>query len=292
MDRPHGAFAPVPTPLGRDLSFDAGAQRAHFEWLASQGLDGVLVLGTNGEFPSFTLAERTQVAEAAAVASGKLQLMLGVGSCAVGEVVEMTRVAESNGYASVLCPPPFYFRSAPTTGLAAFFAEVLERSRVPALLYHIPQVTGIPISDELLHLIDGHENLAGVKDSSGDPAEQRRLTQRFAGRIYMVGNDRMVTACLEAGGVGSITAAASVAPALVHAVQCGEAAQTGLDELRALLEDYGLGASVKALLRHSGLGEFATRPPLVGIDRAPEEELWAAYCSLVPPENRPKSLER
>jgi len=274
MQQLTGAFAPVPTPLDTDRLFDAAAQAAHLRWLASEGLDGALVLGTNGEFPSLSLDERRVVASSAAAADSGLQLMLGVGSCALPEVVAMLGVAADCGYGSVLCPPPFYFRSAPAAGLAAFFREVLGHSTLPVLLYHIPQVTGVPISDELLDLIGHHDRLAGVKDSSGDRAELSRLTERFSDGAYFVGNDHLVRTCIEAGGRGSITAAASVTPRLVRAVQMGEEDQGALDVVRDLLEEYGLGSSVKAILKRMGLGEFSTRPPLSELDPARVDGLW------------------
>ena len=290
MILPAGAIAPVPTPLDGHLQFDPAAQKAHLSWLASEGLDGVLVLGTNGEFPSFSLAERIAVAEAAAVAGAGMHLILGVGSCALPEVGTMLDVAARCGYEAVLCPPPFYFRAASAGGLAAFFREVLDTSSVPVLLYHIPQVTGVPISEEILDRLEGHERLAGVKDSSGDPQQLAWLCRRFRDQAYIVGSDRLVTTCLDAGGRGSITAAASVAPRLVNSVHRGDAAQDELDALRGLLEDYGLGPAVKAILRRTGLGEYATRPPLLDLDPSSEEALWKAYCRLVPEEHRPRSL--
>lgn len=289
MQLPNGAYAPIPTPLDAGLRFDAEAQRAHLRWLAGEGLDGALVLGTNGEFPSLALAERRTVAEAAAAAGSGLALMLCVGSCALPEVLEMVDIGASCGYGSVLCPPPFYFRSAPVRGLADFFLEVLERSRLPVLLYHIPQVNGVPISNELLELIGEHPRLAGVKDSSESESERLRLSRRFAERAYLVGTDRLVEANRRAGGAGSISAAASVAPGLVASVQRGTAEQPELDRVRALLEKYGLGPSVKAILRRSGLGDYATRPPLLGLDPEREETLWETYCGLFPPAARPGS---
>ena len=222
---PRGAYAPVPTPLDGRLEFDPAALQSHLAWLSSQGLDGALILGTNGEFPSLSLSERLRVAESAAAANSGLRLMLGVGSCSLVEVLEMVGAAAALGYQSVLCPPPFYFRGAPVAGFAAFFREVLDHAEIPVLLYHIPQVTGVPISEELLEAIDGHPRLAGVKDSSGDPAELARLSKRFAERVYMVGSDRLVTACSRAGGRGSISAAASVAPALVGQADRGQEEQ-------------------------------------------------------------------
>ena len=283
----NGAFAPIPTPLDAALAFDKKAQATHLKWLASEGLEGALILGSNGEFPSFSLGERREIAEAAAAADSGLELILGVGSCALPEVLAMVDLASSLSYKAVLCPPPFYFRSAPVEGIARFFREILERSSLPVLLYHIPQVTGVPFSDELLNLLGSHWSLAGVKDSSGDPNELIRLSDRFADRCYLVGNDRLVTACIEAGGNGNISAGASVAPGLMCAVRNGDGSQADLSRVRALLEEYGLGPSVKSILRRFGFGEFSTRPPLVGLDDPRERSLWEAFCEVIPANRRP-----
>jgi len=282
-----GAYAPVPTALDAAMVFDGYAQANHLKWLASEGLDGALILGTNGEFPSFSFDERRAIAEAAVAADSGLDLILGIGSCALPEVLAMLDLAASLAYRAVLCPPPFYFRSASVEGISSFFLEILERSSLPVLLYHIPQVTGVAISEDVLDRLGPHPNLAGVKDSTGDPNELQRLTNRFASGCYLVGNDRLVTSCIETGGAGSISAAASVAPALVCSVQRGEAAQADLDRVRALLEGYGLGPSVKNLLRRFGFGDFSTRPPLTSLDDQRAPSLWAKYCDLVPPDRRP-----
>ncbi len=275
-----GAFAPVPTPIGSDGEFEPVALRRHLQWIGKSGLDGAVVLGTNGEFPSFTLKERCRVASTAAEAGTDLRLLLGVGSCAVGEAVEMARLAGALGYEAVLLPPPFYFRLAPLRGLADFFRQVLDASPLPVLLYHIPQVTGISISDELLDAIGGHERLVGVKDSSGDTQEMSRLLCRLPGGSYLVGTDRLVAASLEAGGTGSISAAASVVPSLVAAVRRTPDRQPELTTVRSLLEEFGLGPAVKCILRSSGFGSYQTRPPLLGLDKTREGELLKRFAEI------------
>lgn len=264
-----GVFAPVPTPVDRRGEFEPGALTRHLAWLAESGADGAVVLGTNGEYPSFSLDERRQVAMAAAETGCHLRLILGVGSCAVGEVIAMANEAARHGYEAVLCPPPFYFRTAPLRGLVEFLARVLDAAAVPVLLYHIPQLTGIPVGEELLDVLGDHCRLAGVKDSSGDPSEMRRLLTRFTSRSYLVGSDRLVRASRLAGGCGSISAVASLAPRLVRAAAGDDGAQERLCEVRALLEEYGLGAAVKALLRGKEFGTYGSRPPLLGLENDP-----------------------
>src|SRR5690606_36729971 len=106
------------------------------------------------------------------------------------------------------------------------------------LLYHIPQVTGIPISDELLDRIGPHERLIGVKDSSGDESEMARLLPRFADGAYLVGHDRLVAKCLRSGGHGSISACASLVPKLVKSIESHPSRQADLNTVRATLEKH------------------------------------------------------
>lgn len=281
MDRLCGAFAPVPTPVDASGGFDEGALAAHLAWLRREGLDGALILGTNGEFPSFSLAERRAIARAAAKHGVGLSLILNVGSCALPEVQEMLAEAGDCAYAAVLCPPPFYFGSPPTQGLVDFFGRVLAASTLPVLLYHVPRVTGVPISDELLEGLGTHPKLAGIKDSTGDPSELARLSPRFDGGGYFVGNDHLVSACLCAGGGGSITAVASVAPSLVKSVDAQGRQQPRLDAIRDLLDEYDLGASAKALLRHRGFGPYASRPPLGQLAAAQVKQLVQRFEALM-----------
>lgn len=265
MDPLRGVIAPAPTPVDTTLHFDPEALGQHLAWLAEAGLDGALILGSNGEFPSFTVDERLLVAREAARSRSGLRLILNVGSCCLEEVRTLLDAADTSGYDAVLCPPPFYFRTAPEAGVAAFLSAVLDHSRLPVLLYHIPQLTGVAISDALLERVADHPRFAGIKDSTGSEAELRRFRQSLPDARLLVGNDHLVAACRTAGGAGSISAVASLAPALVRAAE-DRAHQPRLSAVRAVLEEHGLGAAVKAVLAHRGFGAYATRPPLCALD--------------------------
>jgi len=280
MALPSGAYAPIPTPLDAAGLLDPVALDRHLGFLADGGLDGVLILGTNGEFPSFDLGERLALAESAARSPRGLSLMLGVGSNALPEVIQLVRAARHFGYQSVLVPPPFYFRSAPIGGLVAFFEAVLDAAEIPVLLYHIPQITGIEIDDTILDAVNDHPRFGGVKDSSGKVGEIDRFTARLGDRSYMVGNDQLISAARAGGGGGSITASASVVPELVAATLVDARRQPELDVVRILLEEYGLGPAVKVILRHKGFGAYRTRPPLVDLDEAAAAKLITEFDAL------------
>jgi dihydrodipicolinate synthase/N-acetylneuraminate lyase len=280
-----GIVAPVPTPFTDDGSLDLDALERHLVWLESTRLDGVLLLGSNGEFPSLSADERRAVATRAACAAPRLLKILNVGSCVLAEAVSAAQGAGDLGFDAVLCPPPFYYRSAPADGLAAFFRGLLDASPLPVLLYHIPAATGIGIHDELLTTVADHPRLAGVKDSSGDPSECARFAGAMSGgRSLFVGNDRLVRTARDLGGAGSITACASVAPDLVAEAMADDRAFERLVMLRGLLESHGLIPAVKAILGSRGLGGVRPRPPLVPLDPRIAADLVAqAEMTLAPP---------
>src|ERR1700743_3237532 len=53
------------TPCDKNLKFDPAAFKDVLAWFEHNGADGVVVLGTTGEYPSFGTAERKQVMEVA-----------------------------------------------------------------------------------------------------------------------------------------------------------------------------------------------------------------------------------
>jgi dihydrodipicolinate synthase/N-acetylneuraminate lyase len=115
----------------------------------------------------------------------------------------------------------------------------------------------------------------GVKDSTGDEAEMARLLPRFAKGSYLVGHDKLVAACLSKGGRGSISACASVVPDLVKSIERKPENQAKLNSVRGMLEKFGLGPAVKAILRKKGFGDYTTRPPMQGLEDAKAEQLFA-----------------
>jgi dihydrodipicolinate synthase/N-acetylneuraminate lyase len=269
-----GVFAPIPTPFTADDVLDESALARHLEWLEATRLDGVLLLGSNGEFPSLDAAERRRVAARAAATAPRLKKILNVGSCALPEAIAAAEHAADLGYDAILCPPPFYYRSAPASGQTTFFRRLLDASPLPLVLYHIPAATGVAIDDRLLRSLADHPRLAGVKDSSGDPDECARFAAALGqDRALFVGNDHLVRTARDLGGAGSITACASVAPDLVAEALDDDGAFARLVALRELLEFLGLIPAVKAVLAARGLGGDHPRPPLQPLDAGTAADL-------------------
>jgi len=294
MSELHGVFAPIITPFRpANGEVDIPWIKDYLGYLRAQGCEGIVPCGTNGEAPSLSVHERRLVVEAALADAHGMPVIAGTGAAALPDAIALTRHAFSAGADAVLVMPPFYYRQSPNAGVAAWFQRLFDAA-VPTggrvLLYHIPQMTGVPISDELIKTLrTSHgEIVHGIKDSTGDPSQGEHFRETFPALAYFAGNDhRVVEACLD-HGAGSITACANVFPDLVASAQRaagGEGdptlAQTRLSAARSALDAFPLQPATKAALAEiAGLPPTGVRPPQIELTPAQRAELGSALRSV------------
>src|SRR5713226_3983399 len=155
----------VSTPCDKILNFDPELCKDLLAYLKSQGADGVVVLGTTGEFPSFSFAERKKVAKTVFKNRNGLNIIVSSGTSNFPETIELSKHAEANGADGLLIVPPFYYKHPRLDGLTKYYSLIFEQVKIPINLYHIPFASGVPISLELLRSLEKYPNLAGIKDS-------------------------------------------------------------------------------------------------------------------------------
>lgn len=160
-------WAATVTPCDRNGTFDPGAMAAIMQWHKQCGADGVVVLGTSGEFASFSVAERKAIAETAFKHRNGLNIIVGPGTANITETIDLAKHAQANGADGLLVIPPFYFNAPPVEGLTAYYKRLFDAVSIPINLYHIPGTSEVPITVELLQNLSSYPHLAGIKDSSG-----------------------------------------------------------------------------------------------------------------------------
>ena len=134
-------------------------------------MPGSLVSGSTGETPFLSTEEKLQVWEWSAqyAASDKI-LLAGTGAESVRESVKLTNRAAEMGYKAGLVLAPHYYRgmmSRMETQIL-FFRTVADQTRIPILLYHFPQVTGIDLTPDAVETLSDHRNIIGMNDSPGN----------------------------------------------------------------------------------------------------------------------------
>lgn len=284
-----GVYAAAVTPLKPDFSPDLEAIPHLLGFLAGRGCHGALVLGTTGEGPSFSPAEREAIWRAARLVRQEhpeFRLLAGTGTPSLTETIDLTRLAFDLGFDAVVTLPPYYFRSAGEQGLFAWFRELMLKA-VPqdgALLgYHFPGVAGIGFSLDLLARLKEAfpDSFEGIKDSSHDADFAQALGARFGDALTVLsGTDSDFTLALQNHASGCITAPANlISPALREIFDIfwdgrdPAETQARVSAKRHALEKFlPFPASLKALLhRLHGFPRWTVRPPLVGISQAEED---------------------
>ncbi len=292
-----GIYAAAVTPMRSDGRLDLPALQTHLRRLAGQGLTGVLLMGTTGEGTSLSLDERTDLLRAAVEVDTGLRIMAGTGTPSLLDTITATREAFALGADHALLLPPYYFKDVSAQGLADYFRRLLD-SAVPegrgVLMYHIPQVSGVDISTDLLDLLVGEigERIMGLKDSSGDLAHACMLTARYPALRVFVGSDSLLLDALHCGAAGAITAGANVLAPLLMDVYTSYNADLDADALRtrqaklsaarAVLDAYTpFPASLKRLLAdYYGDIQPDVRPPLVSLHAQDGAVLRQALMAL------------
>jgi 4-hydroxy-tetrahydrodipicolinate synthase len=237
------------TPCDKSLKFDEELYKDLLAFLKSNGADGIVVLGTTGEFPSFSVDERKKIAEVAFKHRNGLNIIVSPGTTNFPETLELCKHAEDNGADGLLIVPPFYYKHPRLDGLTRYFSMLFEQIKIPINLYHIPFATGVPISHELLHAMEKYPTLAGIKDSVSDPEVYQKFVAEFPKLNMRTGTSENLKYALD-HGMGAILAEGNNFTKLIANIFAAKRAGKDINQPIAKFE-----AAMK-LLREGGVDEY------------------------------------
>lgn len=237
------------TPCDSKLKFDEGIYKEMMPYFKDKGADGVVVLGTTGEYPSFTIAERKRIAETALKHRSGLSIIVQCGTTNFPETIELATHAAANGADGLLCIPPFYYKNPPLEGLTKYYSLIFEAVKIPVHLYHIPGTSAVPITHELLHNLEHYPNLAGIKDSTGDAAGYEKFVKAFPNLNMMSGTENNLKLALQSG-MGAILAGGNLFTKQTAAVYAAYRQGKDLDEPLAKLRQ------ASQLMRPAGVNSY------------------------------------
>jgi len=288
--RRFGLGVALVTPFARDGSVDLARLRAHARRCLDEGCSSVTLFGTTGEGASLGSGQRASMLEALDDAGFELatQVLAGVAASSVEDAAAQANQLYDAGGRGILLAPPFYFKGVGDEGVYRWFASVIERCRSPreVVVYHIPSVTGVPLSSALVarikHAFPGV--VTGVKDSSGEWASTERLLADHPDLHILVGDERLLARAMRHGGSGAINGFSNFcARAIVPMIERGEESP-GIAALVELLLRHPVTPGVKALVAHrfGDEGFCAVAPPLVAAEASVRVELAAAFDRLLP----------
>lgn len=247
-------------------------------------LSGYLILGSTGEAVMLDPGERRVLLEAAREAIPQEKpLIAGVSAESTRDATRQASTAAECGADMLLVATPHYFRDAMThEALVGHFQRLADASPLPLLLYNVPKFTGFVLPVETVSALSGHENIAGIKESSGDADYLTRIRDTTDPDFAIVcGNARLLPRALAAGACAAILAAASAIPEpFVEVTRAPEIHESLLSAGSLPGVDLGLDA-IKAAMDLRGLHGGDPRSPLRPVDPATLRTIERSLANLV-----------
>lgn len=294
----HGLVPPMVTPFTQDGALDEPAVRRIIEFLIAGGVDGIFVLGTNGELASMPAEMRRRLVDVTVEhVNRRVPVYAGIADNCLGNSLKAAAEYAGLGADALVAHLPSYYPLADEE-IRGWFLKLADRSPAPLILYNIPITTHhsipLPVVEELMR----HPRVAGIKDSERDEkrqAEEIAMLRSRPERSFFCGASCYSLSVLQQGADGLVPATANFAPA-VYADLCravrqadqaaAESCQRLQERLTALYLKAGRPlsrniAALKGLMWASGLCGPSVLPPLRTLNPNALEALKTEYLDAL-----------
>ncbi len=163
-----GYWPAVPTPFTRDGALDERALRELLRMYLAQGMHGVLINGTTGEWFSQSDLERKRLAEIATEElGGKISVVIGCTTYTAAQTSELARHARSVGADGALSTTPPYAHLNPDE-LVAFYRTISDNVDIPLMVYNWPRGVAVNIQTDTVRRLAQIPNVVAIKNSTTD----------------------------------------------------------------------------------------------------------------------------
>ena len=282
-----GIFSPTVTPLDEKERVDELGFVKQLERLIDNGVHGIYLLGSSGEFPTLTNTERERAMDIATnTIAGRVPIVCCVMDTSTQRVIQNIEIAQQFEIDAVAATPGYYYPSTDDADIVEFYRVISNSTDLPVLIYNIPMTVKTAIKPQVIaRLADECENIIGMKDSSGDWINCLNILSLLGDRddfSIMIGSHYLIGAAVLFGADGGVISISNVAPK--EAVALYNAAKArDIDEVDRLqkwmiklskLYTYGQGVSgMKACLEIMGVCHAHTTSPLLPLDDSAKAEL-------------------
>ncbi|MBW2370812.1 MAG: dihydrodipicolinate synthase family protein, partial [Deltaproteobacteria bacterium] len=212
-----GVYAVVPTPLMEDEGLDNAGLQHLINYYIESSCHGILILGSGGEFPYFSYAEKIKIVQdAITVVNGRAPLLVGAGFSSFVETMAFIKEVGEMQFDGFLVITPTFF-PAGFEDVFGLYSQICQESKKPILYYNYPQMTGLFFSPEQISRLLLLEGMVGMKDSIMDIKEihQHIKSTDNSKTAILAGNSFAMRPVLDMGGSGVIEVTSSFAPRLV-----------------------------------------------------------------------------
>lgn len=284
-----GIITAMVTPFDENQKINETAARQLVDKLISQGVHGLFILGTNGEFHVLSDDEKVEFAKIVIdQAAHRVPVYVGAGACGTQETIKLAQRMEAVGADALSVISPYFI--APTQQEPAdHYRKVAEAVNIPIIMYNIPKNTGINIEPETVKSLIGVKNIAGIKDSSGNMENMQGYINAGKGSdfVVLVGSDSKILPALKIGAAGAIAGTSNVIAELDVSIyenylkgnlEAAEQAQKDIDVLRGVLKLGTVPSVMKRAVTLLGINVGDARYPVSKLPAEADEQIKAALA--------------
>lgn len=199
------------TPFDHAGEFHEAAIQPLVDHLIETGTTTIVAVGTTGESPTLSHAEKLRVFEATLRAvDGRIPVIAGSGNNATKESIELSTEAVRLGVQGVLLVAPYYNK--PTQeGLHTHFSAIADAINAPVVLYNVPSRTGVNIDAETVLQLAQVPNIVAVKEASGNFAQIAHIAAEKPDDFLLYsGDDKYTLPMLSLGAAGVVSVASHI----------------------------------------------------------------------------------
>ena len=260
-----GIITPVVTIIDEQERIDEERMRRQVDFIIEGGIHGILAFGSNGEFYMLDEEEMERGLRIIIDATRKrVPVYCGIGAIRTRKCAELAVMARKHGADGVSVLQPMFLKPTDEELQEHFTAIARAVPDLPLLLYNNPGRTGYSLTSALVSKLANVENIAGIKDSSGDMTLTSEMIRGTRGRDFKVfgGKDTLIFGTLVHGGHGAVTTTANIFPSLVTSVyekfMAGDLkgaleAQYTLNPVRLSMDQASFPVATKDMARLMGL---------------------------------------
>lgn len=212
-----GAATALVTPFDALGRIDFTAFGELIERQISEGIDALVICGTTGESATLTDSERRRcISFAVEKAGGRVPIIAGTGSNNAEYAKELSCFASSEGVDGILVVTPYY-NKATDGGMERYYLSIAESATSPIIIYNVPSRTGCKVTMPVYRKLAEHENIAAVKEASGDVSLSAAILAELSDSLSVYsGNDDLTLPILSLGGAGVISVLSNIMPREMH----------------------------------------------------------------------------
>jgi 4-hydroxy-2-oxoglutarate aldolase len=210
-----GIYTPIVTPFDVDENINYDYMKHNLDIWGKTDLDGIVVLGSNGEFVYLTKEEKLNLVKFVKQNfNSEKKIIVGTSCESTKETIEFSKEVAEMGIDAVLLLPPNYFKGAMKEDLLyKYFTDVADALPIPVMLYNMPGNTGINLSPGLIAKLAKHPNIVGIKDTSGNIVQISEIVRDTDDDFAVfAGNAGYLLPAMAVGARGATLALANILP--------------------------------------------------------------------------------